>query len=118
MYKLVPREVGFEPQLCVYHFHKSGIHIFVGGSSCVTVSFKMELDCIAPREYHEKTGRLVRKDKFRTEEEKQEQKKLTKYLQLLLYFDQKIYQYNQLTCLQNISLKPADVPSKYINKTS
>ena len=36
----------------------------------------MELDWIAPREYHEKTGRRVRKDKFRTEEEKKEQKKL------------------------------------------
>ena len=36
----------------------------------------MEFDCFAPREYHEKTGRLVRKDKFRTEEEKKEQKKL------------------------------------------
>ena len=33
----------------------------------------MEKDCrVAPREYHEKTGRLVRKDKFRTEEEKKE----------------------------------------------
>ena len=38
----------------------------------------MELACrVAPREYHEKTGVLVRKDKFRTEEEKKEQKKLT-----------------------------------------
>ena len=44
-------------------------------SSCVTVSFKMKMQ-IAKREYHEKTGRLVRKDKFRTEEEKKEQKKL------------------------------------------
>ena len=33
--KLVHREVGFEPQLRVYHFHKSGILLFVGGSSCV-----------------------------------------------------------------------------------
>ena len=31
----VPSEVGFEPQLCVYHFHKSGIQVFVGESSCV-----------------------------------------------------------------------------------
>ena len=36
----------------------------------------MELDWIAPREYHEKSGRRVRNDKFRTEEEKKEQKKL------------------------------------------
>ena len=39
-FTFVHREVGFEPQLCVYHFHKSGIQIFVGGSSCVTVSFQ------------------------------------------------------------------------------
>ena len=40
-----------------------------------TVSFKMELDCFAPREYHEKTGRRVR-DKIHTVESKKEQKKL------------------------------------------
>ena len=32
----------------------------------------MELDWIAPREYHEKSGRLVRNDKIRTDEEKKE----------------------------------------------
>ena len=37
----------------------------------------MELDCrVAPREYHEKTGRLVRKDKIHTDEEKKEKKRL------------------------------------------
>jgi hypothetical protein len=49
----------------------------VGESSSVTVSFtfKMELGRIAPREYHEKTGRLVRKDKIYTDEEKKKKKK-------------------------------------------
>ena len=38
----------------------------------------MENRCrVAPREYHEKTGRLVRKDKIYTDEEKKEQKRLT-----------------------------------------
>jgi hypothetical protein len=37
----------------------------------------MEKDCrVAPREYHEKTGRLVRKDKIYTDEEKKEKKRL------------------------------------------
>ena len=44
-------------------------------SSCVTVSFKMKMQ-IAKREYHEETGRLVRKDKFRTEESKKEKAKV------------------------------------------
>ena len=59
-------------------FDKSGILIFVGESSSVTVSFtfKMEKDCrVAPREYHEKTGRLVRKDKIYTDEEKKKKAK-------------------------------------------
>ena len=30
----------------------------------------MELAVVEPREYHEKTGRLVRKDKIYTDEEK------------------------------------------------
>ena len=47
--------------------------IFVGGSSCVTVSYKMQ---IAKREYHEESGRLVRIDKIHTVESKKEQKKL------------------------------------------
>ena len=52
---------------------QTGILIFVGGSSCVTtVSFKMEKDWIAPRECHEKSGRLVRIDKFHTVESKKE----------------------------------------------
>ena len=38
----------------------------------------MENRCrVAPREYHEKTGRLVRKDKIFTDEEKKEKKRLT-----------------------------------------
>ena len=41
----------------------------MGGSSCVTVSFKME---ITKREYHEKSGRLIRIDKVHTDEEKKE----------------------------------------------
>ena len=36
----------------------------------------MEKDCrVAPREYHEKTGRLVRKDKIYTDEEKKKKAK-------------------------------------------
>ena len=31
---------------------------------------------VAPREYHEKTGRLVRKDKIWNDEEKKERKRL------------------------------------------
>ena len=45
----------------------------MGGSSCVTVSFKME---IAKRGYHEKSGRRVRIDKIYTDEEKKEKKRL------------------------------------------
>ena len=55
---------------------QSGILIFVGGSSCVTVSFKMEKNCVA-RQYHEKSGRLVRIDKIYTDEEKKEKAKVT-----------------------------------------
>ena len=69
------REVGFEPQICVYHFHKSGIHIFVGGSSSVTVSFTFKME-ITKRKYHEESGRRVRIDKIHTVESKKEQKKL------------------------------------------
>jgi hypothetical protein len=36
----------------------------------------MELAVVEPREYHEKTGRLVRKDKIYTDEEKKEKKRL------------------------------------------
>ena len=37
----------------------------------------MENRCrVAPREYHEKTGRLVRKDKIWNDEEKKERKRL------------------------------------------
>ena len=36
----------------------------------------MELAVVAPREYHEKTGRLVRKDKIYTDEEGGEEERL------------------------------------------
>ena len=39
---------------------------------CKTVRFKMEKGWTAKRDYHEKSGRTVRRDKFRTEEEKKE----------------------------------------------
>ena len=49
--------------------------IFVGGSSCVTVSFTFKME-IAKRGYHEKSGRRVRIDKIHTDEDKKEQKRL------------------------------------------
>ena len=36
----------------------------------------MDKDKTAPREYHEKTGRLVRKDKFHTVESKKERARI------------------------------------------
>ena len=36
----------------------------------------MEKDKTAPREYHQKSGRLVRKDKFHTVESKKEKAKV------------------------------------------
>ena len=49
----------------------------------------MELACVAPREYHEKTGRLVRKDKIYTNEEKKEKKRLKTVDSVELYEDYK-----------------------------
>ena len=56
-------------------FSKSGMQMFVGGSSCVTVSYKMEKNCVT-RQYHEKSGRLVRNDKVYTVEEEEERAKV------------------------------------------
>ena len=67
----VHREVGFEPQLSVYHFVKCYTDICWRELLC-NREFQDEKGWVTTREYREKSGRLVRIDKFHTVESKKE----------------------------------------------
>ena len=73
------REVGFEPQLSVYQSVKCYTDIIICGRKLLcNREFQDEKGWVTTvtREYHEKSGRLVRIDKFHTVESKKEKARI------------------------------------------